>query len=262
MFHIKKQTHLRMGFRTEVGRIREHNEDSLKWFDPDEGSPAYKQKGWFFVVADGMGGHAAGEVASKIAVDVAVHSYEVGQPPVENNLREAIKEANAQIFQRSRLGSEMGMGTTIVCAAIVNDRLYVAHAGDSRAYLLRKDELIPLTRDHTLVNDLVQAGAITQEEARTHPQRHVLSRALGKKQEVVPDIREPLSLEENDIILLCTDGISGYLEDDQIKYILQTNAVDPQAAVNALIQSVDSSGGEDNATAIVVLVEKGKGLFH
>jgi PPM family protein phosphatase len=261
MFHLKKRTHLRMGFRTEVGRIREHNEDSLKWFEPDEGSPAFEQKGWFFVVADGMGGHAAGEVASKIAVDVAVHCYVVGQPPVENNLREAIKEANAKIFQRNRLGSEMGMGTTIVCAASVNNVLYVAHVGDSRAYLLRKDELIPLTRDHTLVNDLVQAGAITQEEARTHPQRHVLSRALGKKQEVAPDIREPLSLEVNDIILLCTDGICGYLEDAQIKYILQTNADDPQAAVNALIQSVDASGGEDNATAIAVLVEKGKGLF-
>ena len=257
MFHSPKQVSLRMGYRTEVGRVREHNEDSLKWFDPLEKKPASQEKGWLFVVADGMGGYAAGEVASKIAVDVLAQYYETVHPPILNILEEAIREANLQIFQRSRLGSEVGMGTTIVCAAIAKEGLYLAHVGDSRAYLQRHQQLIPLTRDHTLVNDLLETGVITQEEARTHPQRHVLSRALGKKQEVQPELCGPLSLDENDMLLLCTDGISGYLDDNQISYILQTNAEDPQAAVNALIQFADTIGGEDNATAIAVLMDRG-----
>jgi serine/threonine protein phosphatase PrpC len=262
MFHSPKQTILRMGYRTEVGRVREHNEDSLKWFEPKRKTPASDEKGWLYVVADGIGGYTAGEVASKIAVDVVVHYFEVAQQPVINALQGAIKEANLQIFQSNRKGSEIGMGTTIVCAAIVDEGLYLAHVGDSRAYLLRDQHLSLLTLDHTLVNDLLKAGAITPEEASTHPQRHVLSRALGKKQEVIPEIHGPLFLDENDMILLCTDGISGYIDDAQISYILQTNADDPQAAVNALIQFADTIGGEDNATAIAVLVDQKKRSHH
>ena len=256
MPHSIKHTLLRMGYRTEVGRVRERNEDSLGWSEPDNKNQALDTNGWLYVVADGMGGHAAGEVASKIAIDVVVQEYQASHPPVEDALNQAIHAANLEIFHRNRSGAESGMGTTIVCAVIFGDKLYCAHVGDSRAYLLRNSQLSPLTRDHSLVNDLLRSGTITPEEAQDHPQRHVLSRALGKKAEVLPEITGPMPIYAGDMILLCTDGISGYLDDDQISYLLQANSNDPQVAATALIQNADAEGGEDNATAIVVKIEK------
>ena len=251
-----KRTILRMGYRTEVGRVREHNEDNLSWFDPVDNAKALGELGWLFIVADGMGGHAAGEVASKIAVDTIVEKYREEHASIASALNDAIQAANEEICQRNRSGAQSGMGTTIICGVIRGDELFIAHVGDSRAYLLRKRVLTLLTKDHTLVNELLSGNVITPEEVENHPQRHVLSRALGKKVGVDPDIQEPLRIYNKDVLLLCSDGISGYLNDDQISFDLEANLSDPQTAATALTQHADGVGGEDNATAIVIFVDK------
>jgi len=256
MFLPPKRTILRIGYRTNVGRIRDHNEDNFSWFDPGDTAETLGEKGWLFVVADGMGGHAAGEVASKIAVTVIVQRYQEGRSPIASALKDAVQAANEEIFQHNRSGAQTGMGTTIVCAAIHGDELFIAHVGDSRAYLLRKRALVLLTRDHTLVNDLLRGNAISPEEAEVHPRRHVLSRALGKKAEADPEVQEPSRIFNGDVVLLCTDGISGYLNDEQIAFDLESNSSDPQTAATALTQHADGIGGEDNATAIVIFVDK------
>ena len=201
------------------------------------------------------GGARIGEIASKIAVEVIIQQFIASKQTVNLALKKSILAANTAIFNRNRLGNESGMGTTIVCAAILLDKLYIAHVGDSRAYLLRKGQLSRLTKDHTLVNELLNNNVITSEEAQNHPQSNVLIRALGKKASVLPEISGPLPLQNNDLLLLCTDGISGYMDDEQISFLLQTNSNDPQIAATAVIQNADSIGGEDNATAIVILME-------
>jgi serine/threonine protein phosphatase PrpC len=256
MFHTPKRTSLRLGYRTEVGRVRDHNEDNLSWFDPGDDADNLSRKGWLCIVADGMGGHAAGEVASKVAVEGIVQKYQQSQLSIPSALQEAIQVTNEEIFQHNRTGVQSGMGTTVVTAVIRGDELIIAHVGDSRAYLLRQKSLTLLTRDHTLVNDLLRANAITPEEAKEHPQRHVISRALGKKIRTDPEMQDPIRLHNGDVLLLCTDGISGYLSDEQIAYDLESNSSDPQLAATALTQHADGIGGEDNATAIVVFIDK------
>ncbi len=252
-----KKTNVHFGYNSDKGRVREINEDSLGWFDPGEDKPALQSKGRLFIVADGMGGYSAGEVASELAVKTVVEGYKgASGKEILQNLSQAIQAANTIIYRQAQSGGQAGMGTTIICAVIRSDELYTAHVGDSRIYLYHDKHLKQLTEDHTIVNELLHHGLITADEARNHPQQHVINRALGKVADAEPTLAGPIPLQHGDLILLCTDGISGSLEDSQIEDMLGANLEDPKAAAVALTQSANAAGGHDNATAFIIRIER------
>jgi len=249
---LAKQLRLEVADLTDIGRKREINEDSVLHVVPKDPRDM-ERKGALFVVADGMGGHAAGEVASEMAVElIRDHYYADPDSDVLQSLARAIKEANAAIFRRaSELAGRAGMGTTCVAAVLKGAVAYVMNVGDSRAYLVRNGLMRLVTQDHSWVAEQVRAGMLTEDQARVHAHRHVITRALGTQPDVEPDIfAEPL--QEGDILLLCSDGLSGYVSDLDISAIV-TNA-DPHASVHALIDRANEQGGPDNITAIVVRV--------
>lgn len=237
---------LRHSARTDVGRTRDHNEDN---FGVGEGADI-ETLGYLFVVCDGMGGHAAGEVASSIGVERIISSYY--ETPGEDRamiLEQAFERANLWIHDEGR-GS---MGTTGVAALIYHDVLFVANVGDSRAYLLRDGELHQVSRDHSLVSDQVAAGLITPEQARSIHYRNVITRALGYQPEVSVDVfRWPLQV--GDIIALSSDGLHGLIEDTELTEILADQPLG--GAVDALIQLANERGGTDNITIVLVAVDE------
>ena len=201
-----------------------------------------------FAVADGMGGHAAGEVASEIAVRVL--SELAPEHPDGEALGRAIEEANRAVIQAAREGrGRQGMGTTMTAAMLEGERLVIAQVGDSRAYLLHQGKLQQLTRDHSLMADMIEAGQLTPEEARTHPQRSVITRALGSDAHLHPDIYE-INVETGDRLLICSDGLSGMIFDDQIENTLR-RVQDPQRCASQLVNEAIAAGGHDNVTVIV-----------
>ncbi|MDO4289686.1 MAG: Stp1/IreP family PP2C-type Ser/Thr phosphatase [Eggerthellaceae bacterium] len=225
------------GSRTDVGCVREHNEDSLIVAPP------------LYVVCDGMGGHAAGEVASEIAVNVIASNAPAF--PDATALGQAVEEANLAILRAAHEGvGRAGMGCTCTAAMIENERLVIAQVGDSRAYLLHQGHLQQLTRDHSLVADLVESGQITPAEARVHPKRSVITRALGSDPHTQPDLFE-INVETGDRLLLCSDGLSSMIEDDEIEGIL-VHTADPQLAASQLVNAAIAAGGLDNVTTVVV----------
>lgn len=233
----RKKSGATFGSRTDVGCVREHNEDSLAVAPP------------LYVVCDGMGGHAAGEVASEIAVDVICDRAPAH--PDASALGQAVEEANLAIIRAAREGvGRAGMGCTCTAAMLEKDKLVIAQVGDSRAYLLHKGQTQQLTRDHSLVADLIEAGQITEAEARVHPQRSVITRALGSDPRTQPDLFE-LTVEAGDRLLLCSDGLSTMLEDDQIAKILASHS-EPQRCAAQLVNEAVGRGGYDNVTVIVV----------
>lgn len=225
------------GSKTHVGCVREHNEDSLAVAPP------------LYVVCDGMGGHAAGEVASEIAVTTIVEraprrpdAYELGQ---------AVEAANLAIIHAAEEGKgRAGMGTTCTAAMLENERLIIAQVGDSRAYLLHNGKLQQITRDHSLMADLIESGRITPDEARSHPQRSVITRALGSDPRTEPDLYE-INVNTGDRLLLCSDGLSTMLEDPEIADIMRRTA-DPQRCADRLVDEAVAAGGHDNVTVVVV----------
>ena len=228
------------GSRTDVGLVRDHNEDSLTVAPP------------VFAVADGMGGHAAGEVASEIAIQTLVENA----PDTADGdaLARAVVEANRAVIRAAVDGrGKQGMGTTMTAAVLDGVRLVVAQVGDSRAYLLHRGNLQRITRDHSLVADMVEAGEITEEQARVHPQRSVITRALGSDPRTLPDIYE-MTLEGGDRLLLCSDGLSSMIEDDVIQSVL-VRRCDPQLCANILGNEASKAGGYDNVTAVVIDVK-------
>ena len=227
------------GSRTDVGCVREHNEDSLVVAPP------------LYVVCDGMGGHAAGEVASEIAVNVIADR--VPATPDAAALGQAVEEANLAIIQAAREGvGRAGMGCTCTAAMLENERLIVAQVGDSRAYLLHGGTLQQITRDHSLMADFIEAGQITPEEARVHPQRSVITRALGSDPRTQPDLFE-INVNTGDRLLICSDGLTSMIEDYEIEDILNRTP-DPQIAASKLVNAAIAAGGHDNVTVIVVNV--------
>lgn len=246
-----------VGSQSDVGRERDQNQDSLMCFMPDAEDGLHPRRGWLFAVADGMGGYAAGEVASQIAVETLVQHYAASDAEdLAAVLQEGVSLANAAVCRR---GQELGLeiiGTTLVCAAVRDDQLYIAHVGDSRAYLLRGEALEALTRDHSLVSEQLRQGLITEAEARESELRSVVTRALGMGARVQADISGPLTLHPDDVILLCSDGVCGYVPEDQIRYILQTHRATPQAAAELLVEAANAVGGFDNATAVVAHVSR------
>lgn len=234
-------TQLRAGSATDIGRVRTSNQDQLL------------VTAELFAVADGMGGHAAGEVASLTAVEALKASY--ARTGGTEGLIAATHHANRSIWDRAQEEPEMrGMGTTLVAVALVNedgeDRLAVANVGDSRVYLLRQGELEQLTTDHSLVQELVDDGQLSEVEATVHPQRHVLTRALGVDSEVNVDILQVLPMK-GDRLLLCSDGLSRELSDTQVASIMRRLA-DPDDAARELVSAAKNRGGNDNITVVVI----------
>jgi protein phosphatase len=234
---------LRAAGRSDLGLVRPGNEDA--WLvDPAAG---------LYVVADGLGGHPGGEVAARLAVERL--------PPLLRDapfdpwtLRAALVALNAQLADHARRYPELdGMGTTVVTALVCGDRAAIGHVGDSRAYQHRQGRLARLTKDHSVVEELLDAGSIDQAQAVVHPQRSQLTQCVGACGPVVPSVRT-VELAAGDRLLLCTDGLTTMLEDAAIERLLARHA-DPDAACTALIDAALAAGGLDNVTVVVVDVE-------
>lgn len=233
---------------TDVGRRRENNQDQFL-VDGIRG---------LYAIADGMGGHAAGEVASQIAIDAlaeAMSSEPASTDPdlAGRKLVEAFEEGNRRICESVvARGEWRGMGTTIVAMVRSGDRAVIGHVGDSRAYRLRNGELKRLTDDHSWVGEQVRMGLLTDEEAQKHPMRNIVTRAMGNRLELVVDVQQD-DIRPGDVYLLCSDGLNSMLDDDQIAETLAAHADDPQAACRSLVAKANEQGGEDNITVIVTV---------
>jgi protein phosphatase len=224
-----------VGAATDIGQVREGNEDSYLVVEP------------LYAVADGMGGHRGGEVASNLALETVQGMFERR----EGSLAEQVAEANRAVFDRSQNDRKVsGMGTTLTAAQVDGNRVHLVHVGDSRAYLLRGGELTQVTEDHTLVHRMVMEGEISEEEAETHPHRSILTRALGVDQNIQVDEGD-LEVAPGDRLLLCTDGLTGMVPEGQIREILLEN-LDPQEAVDKLVKVANRAGGIDNITALIL----------
>lgn len=234
---------------TDVGVVRSGNEDSFL-VDHQHG---------VFIVADGMGGHAAGEVASDMAVGIIARQMEgIRALPDEaacERIGDAIRSANTVIFDRTLAEHDKrGMGTTVTVLVLFSRKYLIGQVGDSRAYLLRDEELMQITKDHSYVQEQVDAGLLTPEQARTHPYSNVITRCVGANEEVVPDIYYG-TLRTGDIILLASDGLTGMLEDEHLTGILRGEG-GPDTWVDRMIADANRRGGLDNITVVVVRIDE------
>jgi PPM family protein phosphatase len=228
-------------WKTDTGRQRRENEDNAFARAP------------VFVIADGMGGARAGEVASRIAIETFERELP-GEGSPEERLADCVREANRRIYEQSRPEHEhAGMGTTLTAAYLDDADLSIAHVGDSRAYLFRDGELTRLTRDHSLVGELIERGKLTEEQAAGHPQRSVITRALGPEPEVKVDTWT-YPVRPGDVLLLCSDGLNSMLSDEQIANVLGP-ARSLQDAAGELIDAANEAGGRDNITVVLCRME-------
>lgn len=231
-------------WRTDTGLVRKQNEDAA-WFD--------QQKG-IFAVADGMGGHLAGEVASRMAIEAVQKMAQEEDAPSIAALKKTVEDVHAAIFAHAQANPACaGMGTTLSMLWCAQGHVYIAHVGDSRIYRLRGGELDQITQDHSLVEELVRAGLITREQARTHSRRNIITRALGTQGENTPDLLVT-DLCDGDLFLLCTDGLNSMISDEMIKETLRSLPIGQ--AADALIASALEAGGRDNVTLILFAVKE------
>ncbi|MEJ7598425.1 MAG: Stp1/IreP family PP2C-type Ser/Thr phosphatase [Kofleriaceae bacterium] len=250
---------VRFAGATNIGRKRDHNEDSISLPDGER----------LCIVADGMGGHASGEVASRLAVElINDHFVETGKQQtltwpykVDRDLRTHVNRmvtgimlANLEIWERSQRESRFkGMGTTCVACYFLDDALIIGHVGDSRCYRSRGTELTQLTEDHSLINDYIRMKRVTPEEAENWPHKNVIVRALGMKESVQVDILTEKS-HMGDTYLLCSDGLTGMVKDDQMQHILMTER-DLDRAVDRLVTAANEEGGVDNISVVLARIE-------
>jgi PPM family protein phosphatase len=242
---------------TDVGRKRKGNEDSLI-ANPEQG---------LFVVADGMGGHAAGEVASKVAVD-SINEFvcltggddeitwpfglDEGISYDGNRLKTAVRYANRKVLEAVKEKAEYeGMATTVAAALVDDATVNLAHVGDSRVYLFREGELSQLTSDHSWVNEQLQSGVISIDQARSHPLRNVVTRALGGRADLQVDM-QCLTMQAGDVLLMCSDGLTTMVPDGEIARLLAESNGDIQAAAPRLLAEANARGGEDNTTVVLL----------
>jgi serine/threonine protein phosphatase PrpC len=244
--------HITCAARTDVGLIRSGNEDNYAVV-ADRG---------IFVVADGMGGHAAGEVASEMAVRIIADELgdtgSLDDVAASERMRHAIRLANTTIFERTLTEHDKrGMGTTATTLVLSGRRYLIGQVGDSRAYLLRDGELVQLTKDHSYVQEQVDAGYLSPEDARTHPYSNVITRCVGANDDVAPDTYIGF-LRPGDLFLLASDGLTGMIDDPQLHQLLQASP-EPQQVVDALVAEANRQGGLDNITAIAVRIDRVEG---
>jgi protein phosphatase len=241
---------LRAAASSDVGLRRKENEDRYA-LSPQLG---------LYLVADGMGGHTAGQVASELAAETALQAIETlegAAASLAERLRYAVAAANRAIYSKAQQHPEYaGMGTTLVAFLADQERAALAHVGDSRAYLIRGRRIRQLTDDHSIVGELLRRREISEDAAREHPHRHVLTRALGVRRTVEPDLVE-LTLEPGDVFVLCSDGLTNHLEDHEIaKWVCENT--DLQETCEQLIDLANGRGGEDNTTVLLARCEKGE----
>lgn len=250
---------LRAGFATHVGRVRAHNEDALLVIESSYTGEDDLEPFGIFIIADGMGGHQAGEVASSLAArsvgsrlvrDVYAPYLLRGtliddQVPLVEALQSAVDTANRLVAQQVP-----GSGTTLTCALVMGTRAYIAHVGDSRAYLYYNQQLTQVTRDHSYVDKLVELGQLSAEAAAVHPQRNVLYRAVGQGEQLETDI-VPIDLQPGGRLTLCCDGLWGMVSEAVMQAIL-ASAPSPQDACNELVAAANEAGGRDNITVVIV----------
>lgn len=235
---------------TNIGKIRSENEDSFSNISLDNVD--------FFIVADGMGGHSKGEIASKMAVNLFIDYVKKADLNTYDSLlklqEEAIIYANKEIFSLSSKEDYDRMGTTVVCLCIDhNNKVYhLSHLGDSRAYIYRNRELRRLTRDHSLVNDLLDSGSLTEDEAENFINKAAITKAVGTESKVSPDSRS-FDMEDKDLILMVTDGLTNEITDEQIENIVK-DKTDPYEISSLLIEEAIESGGRDNITVTTILL--------
>jgi len=237
---------LHCGMVSDRGKIREKNEDAQL--------VQTQNKIKLLAVADGLGGHQGGEVASNLALQI-LDTREMNGPNLEEDLKAAFFMANKEILKRSLKDPGLaGMGTTLTALAINGEKGIIGHIGDSRLYLYRDFQLQQITRDHTLVNELVKKGNITEKEAYSHPQRNLLLQALGLEEEIDLDLKE-IDVKENDIFLLCTDGLTGLLKDKEIKELIDDRK-DMQFIAQEMVKEANLRGGHDNITVVLCRIER------
>lgn len=237
---------MRVGSLTDIGKVREINQDSFA-VDLETG---------LFLVADGMGGHAAGEKASQTAVEIITEKIKAGAGAASNGqlldlLQNSIQEANREIINASMEDQSMrGMGTTATVLVTRGNQVYVGHVGDSRAYMVRNRRIDQITDDHSIVAQLVRARAITPQEAARHPYRNVITRCLGMQVDVEADTQQR-ELKAGDRLLICSDGLSGLVSDDEmLQHVL--SSTDPQQTCQELVNLANDRGGNDNITVVLV----------
>ena len=246
---------LHVAQRTDIGRVRADNEDCLTSLVPEDHC-LLRARGALFVVSDGMGGRGRGEIASELVVQkVKDHYYQDLGDDIPTALQRAIKQAGAAVCranetERARGAGGPNMGATCVAAVLHERMLYVANVGDSRVYVLHSGHLRQVTRDHSLVAQLVERGELTPAEARTHPERSLIYRALGLSSVEADLFLEPV--QKGDTLILCTDGLCGVMEDEDVRAIVEQ--YDPEESAQRLIACANAAGGPDNVTVIVVRV--------
>ncbi len=263
---------VRLFGRTDVGRVREHNEDNFIVADLTHRSRSLREEdreqvvgpnGLLMAVCDGMGGAAAGEVASELAINILFEKLTEGDPPVDHDdlarrLVRAVEAAGLRIYSEAKLDRHhRGMGTTATAAALMDRWLFLAQVGDSRAYLLREGRLVQVTRDQSLVNQLIEAGQLTEEEAENFEHNNIILQALGTSDSVQVDLTF-VELRKGDTVMLCSDGLSGMVRFDELREVL-VGADDPVEACRELTERANQAGGHDNITCIVAKFD-GEGL--
>jgi protein phosphatase len=238
---------------THAGHTREHNEDAVGHVVPETAAQVQSQ-GWFFCIADGMGAHAKGEVASRLAVDTAVAGFRKIPKGVMHVslLPRLVQEANAAVYDAGHAPGGGGMGCTFVGCALRFDSAVVSHVGDSRCYLLRQGKLTQLTHDHTMANEQVRLGILTAEDAGSGEGRHLLTRSLGTELFVAADTIT-VNIIPGDLLFLCTDGLHGYVDEPKIRYLLEART-DLNTTAAALVSAANDAGGYDNVSVQLIRV--------
>ena len=249
--HPIREDDLRAVVVTDVGRVRTNNEDAARFVRPSK-ILVRIQKGFLAIVADGMGGHAAGEIASQMAVETSAKAYYQQEDTPESSLFVAFAKANRAIWQAANKNvMQKGMGTTCTAVAISQNRLFMAHVGDSRLYLYKDGQLIQLSTDHTYVQELIQQGVISTEEAEKHPDRNMLTRAMGTHNKVEVDVQAISTLfENNDRLMLCSDGLYDYFSPAEIATFLTIPTLNE--AAQQMVDAAKQRGGHDNITVLLV----------
>lgn len=234
--------------KTDIGSKRKINQDSVYRMDQPIGNLPN-----LYIVADGMGGHNAGDYASRTCVEVLSESVRTSSVPTPLGiLQEAISRANQEVYQRScEDPSLQGMGTTVVVATVIGNSMYVANIGDSRLYLLNSSMIRQVTEDHSLVEAMVRNGELQKEEARVHPNKNIITRALGTDRQVTADFFE-VTLQESDIVLMCTDELSNMLEDQEILHIVNSYSESLMATAAQLVKEANEHGGKDNIGIVLI----------
>jgi len=248
---VDREQRVEVGIATSVGQVRTGNEDSVLCEPPE--SELVAERGLFFAVADGMGGHAAGEVASSMAIKMARDLfYGSTDPDLGEALRDAISRANVAVYEAGAGATGRDhMGSTLTAVVIADHRAVVGHVGDTRCYVVRRGTIKQITRDHSWVADEVAAGLLTEEQARVHPRRNIITRALGLRPEVDVDLYDA-DLEPGNLLVVCSDGLHGLVSDDEI--LAHVTRYRPADAVDNLVGLANKRGGPDNISVVVAQI--------